>query len=127
MSSRGGFGRVTGVAWLLLSLTVAGRTGGTQAQPPPEQAGALPSVASSIRYRVNYRPSDDDPWQLYSELRRQQKANALAEDVRKSGYQAEVVDHATPSPPPYPNPTDTSASDYDPTSNRAADSHHRRR
>jgi hypothetical protein len=76
---------------------------------------------NSVRYRVNYRPTDSAPWQLYSETRSKDKAEATAADVRKSGYLAEVVDNSTPAPQPFPDAADTSASDYYPTSNYTND------
>ncbi|MDR3638825.1 MAG: hypothetical protein P4L84_33770 [Isosphaeraceae bacterium] len=73
------------------------------------------------QYRVNYRPSDHDPWQLYAPARTLDKANAIASEVRQSGYQAAVVSAATPTPQPYPDAAETSASNYYPTSNWAND------
>jgi hypothetical protein len=91
-----------------------------QTHPGPH-ASASATAATAVKYRVNYRPSDADPWQLYAQSRDLSKANAIAAEVRQTGYQAGVVDDATPVPQFYPDATDTSASGYYPTSNWAAD------
>jgi hypothetical protein len=92
-------------------------------QAPPTQT-AIPGQeqpgSPQVHYRVNYRPSDTDPWQLYAQTRSLENANKIADDVRQSGYQAEVVDDATPVPQPYPDASDYSASDYYPISNYAS-------
>ena len=75
----------------------------------------------TAQYRVNYRPSDTDPWQLYAQSRDPARANTIAAGGPPEGYQAEVVDDATPVPQFYPDAADTSASNYYPTSNWAAD------
>ncbi len=74
------------------------------AQPPtaPARAGDAPAQVrrcsgrsrdrARLRYRVNYRPSASDPWQLYAETRNLDKANAIAAEVQGSGYQAQVVE-----------------------------------
>jgi hypothetical protein len=114
------------LAWtfLLLSLPpifaaveVSASTGAVQA-PGRADGGAN---AGAARYRVNQRPSDKDPWQLYLETRSRSKADTIASEVRASGYQAQVVDDLTPAPQAYPDAADTSASSYYPTSNWAAD------
>src|SRR5262245_59022826 len=92
------------------------------ADPAPGAAGQPSSAAP--RYRVNYRPTETDPWQLYGGTRSLDKANTIAHEVRQTGYQAEVVDDATPVPQFYPDVADTSASNYYPTSNWAADYNH---
>jgi hypothetical protein len=79
------------------------------------------SGSGGARYRVNYRPAATDPWQLYTEARTLAKANTIADEMRQSGYLAEVVDTATPLPQFYPDAAATSASRYYPTSNFAAD------
>ena len=61
---------------------------------------------------------------MYSGTRSLDKANTIAHEVRQTGYQAEVVDDATPVPQFYPDVADTSASNYYPTSNWAADYNH---
>ena len=86
----------------------------------PVQALSQPSP-KSLRYRVNYRPTGSDPWQLYSETRSLDKANTIASGVRESGYQAQVIDDLTPAAQRYPDASETSASNYYPTSNWAAD------
>lgn len=106
--------KARGLILVACALTVA------SGQAPPRQ-GASGPVAGALRYRVNYRPTDDQPWQLYSEARSQDKANALAAEVRESGYKAEVVTNATPLPQAYPDASDYSASSYYPTSNWASD------
>jgi hypothetical protein len=77
--------------------------------------------ADQLRYRVNYRPADSEPWQLYSETRSLAKANSMAFEMKEAGYQAQVVDDLTPAPQPYPDASETSASNYYPTSNWASD------
>ena len=82
----------------------------------------MPTRSSNpTRYRVNYRPSRGDPWQLYAETRNLEQANTIASGVKQSGYQAQIVDDLTPAPQPYPDASETSASSYYPTSNWAAD------
>src|SRR5689334_8951396 len=85
------------------------------ARPAAGQEAA--TVAEATRYRVNYRPAAADPWQLYAESRTQDKADAIADEIRQAGYQAEVVDNSTPTPQPMPDYADTSASGYYPASN----------
>jgi hypothetical protein len=75
----------------------------------------------AARYRVNNRPDASSPWQLYVETRALPKANAIADEMRQAGYQAEVVDDSAPLPQFYPDAANTSASAYYPTSNFAAD------
>jgi hypothetical protein len=99
---------------------LAGLLPAQQAPPAAPIASAIGS-ASAVRYRVNYRPTASDPWQLYTEARTLAKANTIAAEMRQTGYQAEVVDSATPVPQFYPDAADTSASGYYPTSNYAAD------
>src|SRR3954447_4181091 len=82
------------------------------------------TALETARYRVNYRPSGTDPWQFYADSRDHAKADAIAAEVRQSGYQAEVVDDATPVPQFYPDGANSSASNYYPTSNWAADYNH---
>lgn len=79
------------------------------------------STSETPRYRVNYRPDDKAPWQLYAETRSQDKANAIAAEVKQTGYLAEVVSGTTPLPQPYPDVENTSASGYYPTSNWTSD------
>jgi hypothetical protein len=79
------------------------------------------ATTEDVRYRVNYRPSDKDPWQTYAVARDRTKADSIAAEVKQTGYQSEVVDGTTPTPQPYPDAADTSASSYYPTSNWAAD------
>jgi hypothetical protein len=74
-----------------------------------------------MTYRVNYRPGENDPWQLYAETRDLAKANKIADEVKESGYQAQVVDDLTPSAQPFPDAAETSASAYYPGSNWSAD------
>src|SRR5262249_15909782 len=97
--------------------------GGISTQTPSArgQDGQARAGSNSLRYRVNYRPSPNDPWQLYSETRSLEKANMIASEVKESGYQAQVVDDLTPSHQPYPDASETSASSYYPTSNWTAD------
>src|SRR5262245_594297 len=76
------------------------------------EAGQAPPGSSAVRYRVNYRPSGNDPWQLYAETRSLAKANTIATSIKESGYQAQVVDDLTPAPQPYPDASQTSASRY---------------
>jgi len=90
-------------------------------QPFPAASGTNPPGSNIVRYRVNYRPSASDPWQLYTEARTLNKANTIAAEMRQAGYQAEVVDTSTPVPQFFPDAADTSASGYYPTSNYAAD------
>jgi hypothetical protein len=85
------------------------------------QGGPAPDAGETLGYRVNYRPSDTAPWQVYAQTRSLANANAIADEVKQSGYQAEVVSAATPSPQPYPDAADYSASNYYPTSNFASD------
>jgi hypothetical protein len=113
---------------LSLSLAIAGLLApGTGADPVQTQrVGGNPTTTTTpapagLRYRVNYRPSANDPWQLYTESRSLPKANTIANEMRQSGYLAEVVDDATPLPQFYPDAANTSASGYYPTSNYAAD------
>jgi hypothetical protein len=91
---------------------------GGQAQAP---GGVAQPGAKALRYRVNYRPTSSDPWQLYSETRSLTKANTIAAEVKSSGYESQVVDDLTPSPQPFPDSSETSASNYYPSSNWAAD------
>ena len=86
-----------------------------------QQGLTASASANAVRYRVNYRPSASDPWQLNTEVRSLAKANAIAADLRQAGYQAEVVDNSAPVPQFFPDAADTSASGYYPTSNYAAD------
>jgi hypothetical protein len=107
-----------GVACVVaLSASGLGERARGRQQPTPTGAPG-PSAA---HYRVNYRPSARDPWQLYSEVRSLDKANQIATDLRQSGYQSEVVNDLNPSPQPFPDAAQTSASGYYPTSNWAAD------
>ncbi len=94
-----------------------------RAESPPAQVvnGQLQQGLTALRYRVNYRPAASDPWQLYAETRSLAKANSLVSGVRNAGYQTEVVSDLTPSPQPYPDALETSASRYYPTSNWAND------
>ena len=78
-------------------------------------------ATNPIRYQVNYRPSANDPWQLYAATRGLDKANAIAAEVQSTGYLAQVVNNLTPSPQPYPDAAETSASSYYPTSNWSSD------
>ena len=91
----------------------------------PDSAAAQQGLAGGgsnpLTYRVNYRPSDNDPWQLYAETRSLDKANTIASGVKESGYQSQVVDDLTPFVQPFPDASQTSASSYYPTSNWAAD------
>ena len=89
--------------------------------PALSQANSSSDRLEPATYRVNYRPSDSDPWQLYAETRSLDKANTIAAGVKESGYQAQVVDDLTPSAQPYPDAAETSASNYYPTSNWASD------
>jgi hypothetical protein len=92
--------------------------------PGLEARGQAPdsssAVASATRYRVNYRAADSAPWQVYAEARTRDKADAIAAEVRQSGYQAEVVSNQNPTPQAYPDASDYSASGYYPTSNWAS-------
>jgi hypothetical protein len=88
---------------------------------PLEETVPSQPEAATAKYRVNYRPSDADPWQFYAQSRDPARANTVAMEVRQSGYQAEVVNDATPVPQFYPDASATSASNYYPTSNWAAD------
>src|SRR5207248_1790437 len=96
---------------------VSAQTSNAPAQPPTTAARVRGASAQAqpgsnpLRYRVNYRPSDKDPWQLYAETRSRDKANTIASEVRESGYRAQVVDDLTPAPQPYPDASETSASD----------------
>jgi hypothetical protein len=99
-----------------------------QVPPPPEPGaaqdqgrGAAPSTPRAPRWRVQYRPSDGDPWQDYLATRNRTKATNVAQELQESGYQAQVVDDTTPSPQPYPDAEDTAPSNYYPTSNWASD------
>jgi hypothetical protein len=94
--------------------------GGARAQAPAAAAQAQAGFAP-LHYRVNYRPAESDPWQLYAETRTLDKANQIASDIGQTGYLTQVVDDLTPSPQPYPDAAVTSASGYYPTSNWAAD------
>ncbi len=96
----------------VLALASLGQTVPTQ----PAQA--------TVQYRVNYRPADTDAWQFYAQSRDPTRANTIAAEVRQTGYQAAVVDDATPVPQFYPDAANTSASNYYPTSNWAADYNH---
>jgi hypothetical protein len=108
----------------MLALGVLAFSGAARAQPPggPAAAGGLgPGGSNPPTYRVNYRPSISDVWQLYAETRGLDKANAIAASVKEAGYQAQVVDDLSPSAQPYPDASQTSASAYYPASNWAAD------
>ncbi len=96
---------LTGTALIAIGQTDSGGTSTTHGQ----------------RFRVNYRPTSGDPWQVYAESRDRARADSIADEVRQSGYQAEVVSGATPVPQFYPDATQSSASNYYPTSNWAAD------
>jgi hypothetical protein len=74
-----------------------------------------------LQYRVDFRVDSNDPWQTYSRVRSKDKAEAIAKDVRESGYQVEVVNDLTPAPQPLPDAAATSASALYPNSNWAAD------
>src|SRR5262249_23071961 len=58
--------------------TDAGPAAGARSRRGQAQAQAGPDP---IRYRVNYRPSDQDAWQLYAETRSLDKANTIAAEV----------------------------------------------
>jgi hypothetical protein len=90
-------------------------------QAPAQPSTSSGPVAGALRYRVNYRPDDSHPWQLYTEARSLDKANTIASDVKESGYQSQVVTNATPLPQALPDATNYSASSYYPTSNWAND------
>ncbi len=120
------------VAVSILSLVVSAQPGDGAAQttiallragnaPAPALGGKAQQGSNPLRYRVNYRPADSDPWQLYSETRSLDKANAIAAEVKESGYQSQVIDDLTPAAQPYPDASETSASGYYPTSNWASD------
>ncbi len=96
-----------------LALTLVAPEAAPKAQVSP--------AASSVRYRVNYRPGASDTWQLYTETRAISKANTIADEMRQAGYQVQVVDNTAPVAQFYPDAADTSASGYYPTSNYAAD------
>jgi hypothetical protein len=88
---------------------------------PAAGGGLVQSGSHPLTYRVNYRPSENDTWQLYAETRGLDKANTIAAGVRETGYQTQVIDDLTPSAQPFPDASETSASNYYPTSNWAAD------
>ena len=113
-------GLASGLMLLTLGLGGPPKVEAFRAQDAPADRQAAPR-AGSVRYRVNYRATGQDPWQVYSETKNRTKAESVAAEVRASGYQAEVVNDLTPSPQPYPDPAETSASGYYPTSNWAAD------
>ncbi len=103
--------RIISVIVAAISLAWAGsisaRAGGAQAQPP---GGEGLTATNPIKYRVNYRPTANDPWQQYAETRSLDKANAIAAEVQGSGYQSQVVNDLTPFPHVFPDMAETSAS-----------------
>ena len=109
---------------MVAALSVAGlvaipaQAGESQDQAP---VGQGQTATNPIRYQVNYRPTANDPWQLYAATRGLDKANAIATELQSTGYQAQVVNSLTPSPQPYPDAAETSASRYYPTSNWSSD------
>jgi hypothetical protein len=103
------------VAW---TGSILAAPGGVHGQPPDGQAVTATNPA---KYRVNYRPTASDVWQQYAETRSLDKANAIAAEVQTSGYLSQVVNDLTPSPQPFPDMAETSASRYYPTSNWASD------
>ncbi len=108
------FGRLAGAAiWVIVA---AAASAGAQGQPGPGQTATNP-----LRYQVNYRAAASDPWQLYASTRSLEKANAIAAEVKSTGYETQVVDNLSPAPQPYPDAAETSASRYYPTSNWASD------
>jgi len=111
------------IVWGAAALVMAGlgAPGARAAGSAAAQQGLAGDGSTPLTYRVNYRPSDHDPWQLYAETRSLDKANTIASGVKESGYQSQVVDDLTPSAQPFPDASLTSASSYYPTSNWAAD------
>ncbi|MHC5539430.1 hypothetical protein ACYOEI_14530, partial [Singulisphaera rosea] len=116
-----GISAVTMLVLVIPAFKVRAQTPAPAPAPTPSRGTPGGSVAGSPRYRVNYRPSSSQPWQLYAEARTKDKANATAAEVRESGYEAEVVTNATPLPQPYPDVSESSASSYYPTSNWSND------
>jgi hypothetical protein len=110
--------RIATAVLLVLAGSVPARARGAHEQVP---AGQGLTATNPIKYRVNYRPTADDPWQQYAETRSLDKANAIASEVQNSGYLSQVVNDLTPSAQPYPDMAETSASGYYPTSNWASD------
>jgi hypothetical protein len=94
---------------------------GNQVQGAQQALSSVAGDPSVARYRLNYRPSAADPWQVYTEVRSLDKANQIAAELGQTGYQTQVVSDLTPSPQPFPDAAQTSASGYYPTSNWAAD------
>jgi hypothetical protein len=103
-------------SFLFAAVLLAAGVPETRGQTP---RAALPAEAGgeTMSYRVNYRPSDSAPWQIYAQTRSLNNANSIAAELRQGGYQAEVVNSLTPSPQPYPDATEYSASNYYPSSN----------
>ncbi len=103
-------------AFSICVLGVVALAEGAQNPPGPGQTATNP-----LRYQVNYRASSNDPWQLYASTRSLANANAIAAEVKATGYEAEVVSNQTPAAQLYPDAEETSASRYYPTSNWAQD------
>lgn len=70
----------------------------------------LPAAAqeSAIKYRLSYRKHPDQQWIFYADLRDKEKAERIADELRKIGYQPrlETVSATNPAPskPPPPAP-----------------------
>ena len=95
---------------------------GCGAQPSAQDPAAGGQTATNpLRYQVNYRASESDPWQLYAIDANLDNANTIAAKVKSSGYFSEVVNNLTPVVQPYPDMAETSASRYYPTSNWSSD------
>ncbi len=111
------------IVWGALAVVMAGlsSSGARAAGAAAVHQGLADGGSNPLTYRVNYRPSDRDPWQLYAETRSLDKANIIASGVKESGYRSQVVDDLSPFAQPFPDASETSASNYYPTSNWAAD------
>ena len=84
-------------------------------------AGQAATATNPTRYRVNYRPDRQRAVAALCGDPKLDKANAIAAEFTGSGYLSQVVNDLTPSPQPFPDAAETSASRYYPTSNWASD------
>lgn len=68
---------------------------------PLSQGGVSEQQAGRVPFRVEYRASDRAPWLTYAAARTREKADAIAAEVRETGYQAKVATPGSPSPLPH--------------------------
>ena len=90
--------------------------------PTPGSGRPGQTATNPLRYQVNYRATANDPWQLYASTRSLRKANAIAAEVKSTGYLTRCRQQPDARPAAItPILRRPSASRYYPTSNWSSD------